>query len=623
MTKEELNKLNNWIMNLSEEERKKRRLYLRKLSLGEIQGPPVGYASIDMPWLKCYDEVKYKIDFPKEIFYEGLYRQNKDYLSNIAINYFYTNISFKKLFERINSLVKALSYYGIKDGDYVSVCMPGIPESMYAVNAFSYIGAVGIFLPPYLDKKTMLADVSKNKSKIMIITDIFYEKNKSVFDEVIDESGIEKVIIVPILNSSVLNVFQKKKGLLNEKFIYYNDFIKEGKDEKMPEMAKYYFNRPLAVVYSSGTTGILKGVLLSNDSFVNSAASYTAFGFDLSRGQKIYQAIPVWSSTGLIADGTTALYYGCTLYQNPKFEADVYSKNLGKYKINWGIATTELFNGLLNLSEDKFFMLLVKLGIVDYKQITHAYIGGTLSTKNDKDKLDLAIKKLGGNAKIRGSYGTCENGSIVTAELNGYEYPEHSVGIPIPGVNIMCIDENENEVPLGERGEIAVCTKCGMINYYNRPDLNHIFFSDGKDIFKHTGDMGRITKDGVLLYEGRLNDFSIIDSQKIYNFDIKNTILSKNTIYDCEVFTNDDGIFCAHIIFKYEISNIDDELSNIQKMIYEKFGLDCYVPKYFKIRKSFPMASSTKRDYKLLKSETDDFIYHEFYNGKQLTKDIK
>ena len=69
-----------------------------------------------------------------------------------------------------------------------------------------------------------------------------------------------------------------------------------------------------------------------------------------------------------------------------------------------------------------------------------------------------------------------------------------------------------------------------------------------------------------------------------------------------------------------EITNIDDELSYIQNMIYDKFQSDIYIPKYFKIRESFPMASSTKRDFKKLKSENDSFIYKDFVKRNQMVK---
>ena len=156
MTKEELIKLNEDIGMLSSSDIKERDLYLRELATGEIQGPPVGRASIDKPWLKYYDEEKYKVDFPKEIFYEGLLKQNINNLDNVAINYFFTNITFRKFFENANSLIKAMSNYGVKNGDSVGICLASIPESMYAISAVSYLGAIGVFLPPYLDKKSII-----------------------------------------------------------------------------------------------------------------------------------------------------------------------------------------------------------------------------------------------------------------------------------------------------------------------------------------------------------------------------------------------------------------------------------------------------------------------------------
>ena len=620
MKRKELNELKEWISSLTDEEISERDLYLMKLSNGEFQGPPVGYSSIDKSWLGKYDEDKYTTDFPKELFYDGLVRQNKKNMKKTAIDYFHTKISYKKYFERVNSLIKALSRAGVKDGDYVGVCLASIPESMYSLGALSYLGAAGIFFPPYLDKKSMQADINKNKTKILIVMDVIYDKFKDSFDELLDNSSVEQVVIVPTLNSSILRKVQKKKELKDPRFIYYNDFIDKAKDDKMPPKAKYSPNKPLAVVYSSGTTGILKGVLLSNDSFVNSAASYVAFGFDLTPGQKVYQVIPVWTSTGLIADGSTALYYGCELYQNPTFDPIVYSKNIGIHRINWAIATTELVNGIKEIYKKALYKFLIKLGILNYKKLTNVYIGGTISTKNDRDELNELFKELGVPAKIRSSFGTCENGSIVTAELNQFDYPDNSVGTPIPGTIVMCVDKEGNEVPTGERGEIAVYTTCGMIDYYNRPDLKSVFFKDGRYLFKHTGDIGRMTKDGVLLYEGRGNDTSIVDGEEIYNFDVKNTMLEFDSIYDCEVFTNDDGIFCSHIIFKEDVINIDKEISYIQEYLYERLNNKIYVPQYFKIRHSFPMAGSTKRDYKKLKSETDDLKYYKFDKSKRMIK---
>jgi len=623
MNKDDLIKLKERLSKLSEDEIIKRDLYLRKLANGDIQGPPVGYPSIDKPWLSVYKEKEYFMDKPKETITQALFRMNADNLQTIAINYFGSKITYKQFFDNIKDLTKSLSNYGVNKNDYVSICLAGIPEAMTSVFSLGYIGAVGIYLAPYLDIDTMISDIKKDNSKILFLMDLFYEKAKDKFDKVIEEAGIEHVIIVPTLNSSILGKIKKQKKYNNPKFETYNEFIKKGRNTKLPEMINYEENMPAAVVYSSGTTGILKGVLLSHDSMNNIAISYTAFGFDLSRGQSVYQAIPVWSSTGLVAVGTIPLYFGATLYENPKFDPIVFSKNIGLKKINWGVGTTELFNGLSNLKNNKLYNLMIKLKILDYSNLNMALIGGTFSSPKDKKKLNELFKELGSSAKANSGYGTCENGSTVCAELNGIDYPDYSIGTPIPGATVISIDNECNELQYGQRGELAVKTNCGMLKYYNRPDLDKIFFRDkgSNDLYKHTGDIGYVLPNGVVIYEGRGNDTSIVNGEKIYNFDVKKVILYDEDVFDCEVFINYNNELCANIVF-YDRNkiNIQDKIKQLQKKIYDTYGNENYVPLEFKIRDSFPMASSTKRDYKAIKEEKDGYFKMEFLKEQKTKK---
>lgn len=626
MKKEDLIKLKRHLASFTEEERKIRDEYLKGIATGQISGEQTGYPSVDMPQLAYYDLDKYHAPKDAENITYSLMEKNANNLDGVALEYFGGKITYKEFFERIGDLMKALAANGVKEGDYVAVSLPGMPEGMTSAYALAGLGAVSMFVPPYFEHKAMASDFKYGKVKILIIMDALYSAFKQNVDKAIEEAGIEKVVVVPTLNSSPLRRIKKSQPI-PKGFISYNDFIKEGKSLETPKIVPYKENMPVAVVYSSGSTGNLKAILLSHDTINNSAHSYYAFGFDLSQGQVIYQVIPPFASTGLIASGTTALYFGCTLYENPQMVPLTFSKNLGLHKVNWGVATTALFEGLDEVRKQRIFKALVKTNVLDYRNLRNVYIGGTLTTEKNKAKLNAILKSVGCPSEAKRSYGNCENGSIVTAELNGVNHPANSVGIPIPGAVVMAIDENGVELPYNTRGELVVKTDCGMIDYFNRPELSkNVFLRNEADTetFKHTGDIGYIMPTGDVIYEGRASDFSLVDGLKLYNFDVKNVILEDPDVYDAEVMTNNGGMFCVHLQF-YEGRTIDIEqkIGAIQRALYKKFGDTRYVPEYYKLRQSFPMAKSTKRDILSLKWETEGFVHvPNVYLSKESVKQI-
>src|SRR5574344_1029714 len=128
MEKEYLEQLKKKINALSPEDSKARDMYLRGLANGDIQGPPVGYQSIDKQWLKYYD-LENASSYEKKTVYQGLYDHNKDHLDDFAIEYFLSRITFKQLWLNIEKAAKSLETNVVKKGDFVTICAPGIPET--------------------------------------------------------------------------------------------------------------------------------------------------------------------------------------------------------------------------------------------------------------------------------------------------------------------------------------------------------------------------------------------------------------------------------------------------------------------------------------------------------------
>lgn len=243
-----------------------------------------GYPSMDKPWEKYYIEEEYKKERPKRTVYQEVYENNKDYPNDLAIEFFENKINFSEFAKRVNAVAKAFEEYGIKKGDFVTICVTGIPETAYSFYALSKIGAVANMIPPYFDKKFFVKKVNECESKIIIVMDKFYEKIK----ETIKQTNVENIVVLPAMNSSFIRHFSKAYKLeKHSRELFWNQFIKDGKKQAEKSSIPYEKDTPVALVYSSGTTGNPKGVLLSNDSFQNSIQAYPASGVNITRGQKL------------------------------------------------------------------------------------------------------------------------------------------------------------------------------------------------------------------------------------------------------------------------------------------------------------------------------------------------
>ncbi len=582
-----------------------------------------GYPAIDKPWEKYYDKVElYK---PKKLktVYQEIYDNNIDYPKDLALEYFYAHISFENLFKNIDKTAKALEEYGVKKGDFVTICAPGMPETIYSFYALSKLGGVANMMAPYFDLNGLTERINDCESNLLIVMDSFYNVIKSA----IDKSRIENVVVVPTLNSSPLRVVSRPKYKLqkNSNEIYWNNFINDGKHRLKKEALPYEENRPLAMVYSSGTTGASKGILLSNDSFQNSIQSYPALGINLSRGQKFYQIIPTWYSTGLSTSVHLPLAYGSTVFMDPRFKRDVFVKNVIKHKPNYAVAATSIYEGFL---DEKL------VGNKDLSHFNYPFEGGEPLRSDVAKQINDVFKKHGSNAKLGAAYGQCECGGAITTQTTDDEHSEGSVGIPLPGVTLNIMNDDYEMMPYNERGVIYANTPCSMIEYYKNKDAtDEYFYIDENGVkWNNTGDIGYIDENGELYVLGRSSDYSIINDAKVYNFDIENIIMQFDEVSLCDVLErkSDDGLstISAHLIlndkFKDDYDNDKDKqfdlFKRIQDAIYDELGNVSFVPSLFKIRTEFPCAPSGKRDINMMNEETDGFIKMPQYVSKNKVK---
>lgn len=568
-----------------------------------------GYPTIDKPWYVNYNENELEKEIQKKTVFQEVYDNNIKFQKDLALEFFGSKINYSTFFKNIGMTAKAFKEYGIKKGDFVTICAAGIPETVYSFYALSKIGAVANMIAPHFEKKDLIARISDCESDTLIIMDEFYPELK----EAIKGSRIKNIIILPTLNSSMLRFITKTykiDSFSNE--LYWNQFIKDGRKQKETETISYEKDLPLTMVYSSGTTGASKGILLSNDSFQNSIQSYPASGVDISRGQKFYQIIPPWYSTGLSTSIHLPLSYGTSVFMDPRFERDIFVKNIIKAKPNYCVAPTSMYEGFL---DEKL------VGNKNLSFFNYPFEGGEPLSNEVASKIEKVFKEHGSNAQLRVAYGQCECGAAITTQTQKAENTRGSVGIPLPGVTIGIFDEQFNELKYYERGQILANTPCSMIGYYKNEEATKEYFHIDKNGIKWncTGDIGYIDEKGNLFVQGRATDYSIIDNEKIYNFDIENILMELDEIKMCDVLEFDNNgtkELAVHIIFTDKVQKeieenpeyLEEKLFEIKQYIYERTNNEKMVPHRFKIRKSFPYAKSGKRDVSKIKEEKDGFI---------------
>lgn len=284
-----------------------RNLYLRKLATGEIQGPPTGKPSMDKPHLKFYPEEALKLDFPKMTMYDYLKEQSKNHLDDIAIvfdtDFGKNEITYGELFSNIDSLSETLQrIYGIRKGDKVAVSLANTPESVYAFYALSKMGAIYCPIDPRANEYGLERDLKDLNVKMYIGIMDNYKKVKKVSEKL----GIKNVVVTSPINS--LNNKMVKSLYISQKFLEGNvPFSLKRRWPKLNQNSSLNFanfdvyeeGSLAAISYTGGTTGVHKGVELSNDALNNMVFSHRYIMENVKRGDVFMNILPQFMIFGM------------------------------------------------------------------------------------------------------------------------------------------------------------------------------------------------------------------------------------------------------------------------------------------------------------------------------------
>lgn len=494
MEKEQLLEYKKQLSKLSAQEKKLRDLYLRKMALGEIAGPPVGYPSIDKLHLQYYDEETILSDIPAMNTYEYMKECNKNHMNDIAIDYEFVSITYQEMFQKIDEAADSLIAMGINRGDTITSCIPNLPEAIYLIYAAAKIGAKIDLIDPLTNKELLAKYCNNCRSKMFFTLDLMSESaiaNLGVCDykKVVVVSPMESL---PIPNNTSLGI------PFSDSVISWNTFLEKGQKTKS-ELISYQKDMPFAILHTGGTTGIPKGAVLSHDNMNSLAYQVNHSPLDMQVQETVLSLMPPFASYGLGNGIHVHLCAGMRIRLIPTYDPSLVGQQILEFKPNRIACSPAHIECLMNSP---------LLQNTDLSFLHHPIEGGdTLAIKTEIGVNELLLRN-GCKDKIVKGYGLTESCSGVAFCVNNETNKLQSVGVPLVKNVIAAfdLDDYDIELPYDEVGEIAVLSANNMLGYLNMPEETSQTLrthSDGT-VWLHTGDIGRVDSEGHIFIDGRM-----------------------------------------------------------------------------------------------------------------------
>ncbi len=474
------------------------------------------------PWLSSYGEVKFHLDYPTGSMSDVVLQTADKYPKQTALSCMGTTISYEKMKEKILHMAKCYSALGIRPGDKVTICMPNLPQTVYSLYALNYIGAVVSLIHPLSAVGEIVYYLKEVDSHVVLTLDTFYKKIQEVekdykLERVILTGAAEELGFVKKTAYKFINGKKDRNFTANSNVIFWEDLVKLG--NKAKAVVPYHLdeNMPAAILFSGGTTGVTKGILLSSKNFNALAHQTGAMCNKQIQGKKMLAAMPCFHGFGLGVCIHTLLVLGGESILVPKFNVEVYAKLIKKNKPNYIAGVPTLYEALTRTNYLDGVKLDCLMGV---------FSGGDSLSAELKKKFDKFLADHGATVRVREGYGTTE---CVTAScLTPYNKEKQgSIGLPYPDTYYqICKVGTTESAPLGEDGEICLKGPTVMLGYYNRDEENAktlVKHEDG-DIWLHTGDLGYMDEEGFIYFKQRIKRMIITSGYNVYPSQIENVI---------------------------------------------------------------------------------------------------
>ena len=556
------------------------------------------YSNVPTPWLSSYDGVPPTLDYTDKTMAQAVLDIADAEGKFPALSFMGRKISYSEMANSIDLLAKSFYALGIRPGHRILVCLPNVPQAIYCLYGLNLIGAIPAMVHPLSAVGELVYFLNEANCDVAITLDLFYEK----FMEVREQRPFGKLIIAhtsdelpfPVnLAQKLLKENKLPKIVRNEGTIIWKDLMKLGKEYNGPYVADKDFRSEAVVLFSGGTTGVTKGIMLSDLNFNALAAQTRAMSKEEVHHCRMLAAMPVFHGFGLGVCIHTTLFSGGTAILVPRFNVKSYAHLIKKTRPSFIAGVPTLFEAITRNDYLKGADLSCLRGV---------FSGGDSLSIELKKKFDKFLAEHNASIRIREGYGTTE--CVTACCLTPHDLEkEGSIGIPFPDTYFkICKTGTIDEVPYGEEGEICLTGPSMMLGYINHPEENKDtlrLHADGH-IWLHTGDLGVMDSDGFIYFRQRIKRMIVTSGYNVYPSQIENVLEGHPAVQrSCVIGVHDPYKMQkvkAFVVLKPGVENtpelIEDIMAHCRKHI-AKYAM----PYTIVVRDSLPMTLVGKVAY--------------------------
>ncbi len=482
----------------------------------------MGEITAKTPWQSSVGDVPMHLEYFQGTMFEALEKIAVQYPKYIALDFMGKSTTYQKLVEQIEDCAKALTAIGIHPGDKVTIALPNCPQAVCMFYAVNLAGGIANMIHPLSAQKEIEFYLTESQSVAAITLDQFYAK----FSQAAQNVQLRHLIITSV--SDALSPIKKLGYYLTEGrklekipedayILYWKEFLKKGEEFFGDYKVSRAGDDPAVILYSGGTTGTTKGILLTNLNFNALSQQVAATNPIYCPGDKMLAAMPIFHGFGLGVCIHTVLTQGGRCILVPRFTPKSYAKDLVKYRCNFVAGVPTLFEALLRLPD---------MEGADLSCLKGVFSGGDMLSAELKRKLDQFLRDHKATVQVREGYGTTE--TVTACCLTPYHtHREGSIGLPFPDTYIKIVAPGtDRELPYGEEGEILLSGPTVMREYMNHPEETAQTLQTHADglTWVYTGDLGVMDEDGFIYFRGRAKRMIVTSGYNVYPAQLENIL---------------------------------------------------------------------------------------------------